>query len=160
MTTDPLFAATHLGALSLKHRIVMAPLTRLRSRQPGDVPNALNAEYYGQRASDGGLIISEATDISPTARGYPGAPGVYSDQQIAGWQLVTAAVHAKGGLIANQIWHTGRISHSSMQPGGKLPVAPSAIASPATHMDATGAKVASQTPRALSLDELTGIGPK
>jgi N-ethylmaleimide reductase len=91
MTTDPLFTATHLGALSLKHR--MAPLTRLRSRQPGDVPNARNAEYYGQRASDGGLIISEATDISPTARGYPGAPGVYSGQQITGWQLVTNVLH-------------------------------------------------------------------
>jgi N-ethylmaleimide reductase len=155
--TDALFRPLRLGALALGHRVVMAPLTRLRSRQPGDVPRALNAEYYGQRASEGGLQIAEATDIAEQARGYPGAPGVYSPEQIAGWRLVTDAVHAKGGLIALQIWHTGRISHSSMQPGGALPVAPSAIAAPGNHMDRTFNPVPFETPRALREDELPGI---
>jgi N-ethylmaleimide reductase len=155
--TDALFQPLRLGALALAHRVVMAPLTRLRSQQPGDVPRALNAEYYGQRASEGGLQIAEATDIAEQARGYPGAPGVYSPEQIAGWRLVTDAVHAKGGLIVLQIWHTGRISHSSMQPGGVLPVAPSAIAAPGNHMDRTFNTVPFETPRALREDELPGI---
>jgi N-ethylmaleimide reductase len=156
-TANPLIQPLSLGALDLQHRVVMAPLTRLRSRQPGDVPHQLNATYYGQRASKGGLIITEATDISEQARGYPGAPGVYSDEQIAGWKLVTEAVHAKGGRIVLQIWHTGRISHSSMQPGGALPVAPSAVAAPGDHMDAEGRPVPFETPRALEPAELPGI---
>lgn len=155
--TDPLFQPTRLGALDLAHRVVMAPLTRMRSRQPGDVPRALNAEYYGQRASKGGLIITEATDIAEQARGYPGAPGVYSAEQIEGWRQVTEAVHAKGGLIVLQIWHTGRVSHSSMQPGGAVPVAPSAVAAPGEHMDAAGNPVPFETPRALREDEIPGI---
>jgi N-ethylmaleimide reductase len=146
-----------MGALDLKHRVVMAPLTRLRSSQPGDVPNALNASYYGQRASEGGLLITEATDISAQAHGYPGAPGIYSPEQIAGWRLVTDAVHAKGGKIVVQLWHTGRVSHSSMQPGGALPVAPSAIAAVGNHMDANGGTVPFETPRALREDEIPGI---
>jgi N-ethylmaleimide reductase len=147
-----------LGAVELSHRVVMAPLTRLRSRQPGDVPHALNADYYGQRASNGGLIITEATDISPEARGYPGAPGIYSPEQIHGWREVTEAVHAKGGIIFLQIWHTGRVSHSSMQPGGGLPVAPSAVpVTGMTHMDATGAAAEFETPRALELREIEAI---
>jgi N-ethylmaleimide reductase len=153
----PLFTPASFGALDLKHRVVMAPLTRLRSSQPGDVPNALNATYYGQRASEGGLIITEATDISAQARGYPGAPGIHSQEQIAGWRLVTDAVHAKGGRIVLQIWHTGRVSHSSMQPDGALPVAPSAIAAPGNHMDATFQTVPFETPRALREDEIPGI---
>jgi N-ethylmaleimide reductase len=157
MLTDPLFTPVQIGALSLSHRVVMAPLTRMRSLQPGDVPCALNATYYGQRASRGGLIIAEATDICEQARGYPGAPGVYSPAQIAGWKLVTDAVHAKGGLIFLQIWHTGRISHSSMQPGGALPVAPSAIAAPGNHMDMRFNAVPFETPRALALDEIPAI---
>jgi N-ethylmaleimide reductase len=152
-----LFAPVSMGALDLKHRVVMAPLTRLRSSQPGDVPNALNAAYYGQRASEGGLIITEATDISAQAHGYPGAPGIYSPEQIAGWRLVTDAVHAKGGKIVVQLWHTGRVSHSSMQPGGALPVAPSAIAAAGNHMDADGGGVPFETPRALREDEIPGI---
>lgn len=154
---SPLFQPVSLGALHLAHRIVMAPLTRLRSRQPGDVPHQLNATYYGQRASKGGLIITEATDVSAQARGYPGAPGVYSDEQVAGWKLITDAVHAKGGRIVLQIWHTGRISHSSMQPGNPLPVAPSAVAAPGGHMDAQGRPVPFETPRALDLSEIPGI---
>ncbi len=157
MNTDPLFQPANLGALALKHRVVLAPLTRMRAQQPGDLPYDLHAEYYSQRASEGGLVITEATDITPQAHGYPWVPGVYSDEQLAGWRKVTDAVHAKGGLIVNQIWHVGRVSHSSMQPGGALPVAPSAIAHPGDHMDANGATMPFETPRALELDEIAAI---
>jgi N-ethylmaleimide reductase len=157
MTSDILFTPLHLGALALGHRVVMAPLTRMRSQQPGDIPHALNAIYYGQRASKGGLIVTEATDIAETSRGYPGAPGIYSEAQIAGWKLVTSAVHAKGGLIVLQIWHTGRISHSSMQPGGVLPFAPSPVAAPGNHMDIHFKPVPFETPRALEIGEIPGI---
>lgn len=157
MTADSLFTPLRLGALDLDHRVIMAPLTRLRSRQPGDVPHALNAEYYGQRASKGGLIITEATDVSAQARGYPGAPGIYTPEQVEGWRAVTEAVHAKGGRIVLQMWHTGRVSHSSMQPGGRLPVAPSAVAVPGDHMDAGGQTVTFETPRPLEIDEIAGI---
>jgi N-ethylmaleimide reductase len=122
-TPNPLFTPVQLGPLSLKHRVVMAPLTRSRATQPGDIPNALMAEYYGQRASDGGLIITEATTISPTARGWYGAPGLYSDQQVEGWKKVIAAIHAKGGHIFAQLWHTGR--SSNIETSGTIPVAPS-----------------------------------
>jgi N-ethylmaleimide reductase len=157
MTADILFTPVRLGAFDLSHRVIMAPLTRLRSRQPGDVPHALNAEYYGQRASKGGLIITEATDITAQARGYPGAPGIYSPEQIEGWRKVTDAVQAKGGRIVVQIWHTGRVSHSSMQPDGQVPVAPSAVAAPGDHMSATFEPVPFETPRALGLDEIAGL---
>lgn len=158
MSESPLFEPVSLGALRLKHRVVMAPLTRMRSTRPGDVPNELMATYYGQRASDGGLIITEATDVSPQARGYPGAPGVHSPAQIAGWRAVTDAVHGRGGLIVNQIWHTGRISHSSMQPGGAVPVAPSSVRPEGGHLDANFNPVPEfETPRALTLDEIPGI---
>src|SRR5882724_11196523 len=100
-----LFSPVTIGPLALSHRVVMAPLTRSRSEQPGDIPNPLMVEYYGQRASEGGLIISEATTISITARGYLGAPGIYTDAQVAGWKKVTDAVHAKGGRMFLQLWH-------------------------------------------------------
>ena len=154
---DPLFTATRLGALSLKHRVVMPPLTRMRSLQPGDIPHKLNAKYYGQRASDGGLIITEATDISPSATGYAGAPGIHTAEQVAGWSLVTDAVHAKGGLIVNQIWHTGRFSHSSLQPDGKAPFAPSAIRIKGEHKTREGELVPHETPRVLTEDQIAGI---
>jgi N-ethylmaleimide reductase len=121
-----LFTPLKIGPLSLSHRVVMAPLTRLRSDQPGDLPNDLMAEYYGQRASHGGLIISEATTISVTGRGYLGAPGIYSDAQVAGWRKVTDAVHAKGGVMFLQLWHVGRVGHVDMT-GGVPPVAPSVV---------------------------------
>lgn len=152
-----LFKPLRLGAIALEHRVVMAPLTRLRSRQPGDVPHALNVQYYGQRASRGGLIITEATDISPAARGYPGAPGIYTPAQAAGWREVVRAVHAKGGRIVLQAWATGRISHSSLQPGGRAPGAPSSIAAPGEHVDAHGNEVLFETPRALSINEIQGM---
>jgi N-ethylmaleimide reductase len=116
----PLFTPIAIGSFELKHRIVMAPLTRSRARQPGDVPGELMREYYTQRASDGGLIITEATTICTTGRGWFGAPGMFSDEQVAGWRTITDAVHAKGGRIFSQLWHTGRSSHVSMT-GGATP---------------------------------------
>jgi N-ethylmaleimide reductase len=100
-----------VGAITLKHRVVMPPLSRLRAEWPSGVPSDLNLEYYRQRASDGGLILTEATAISPTARGYRGAPGIYSDEQVTGWRRVTEAVHAKGGYMFVQLWHAGRTTH-------------------------------------------------
>ncbi|MDJ0899561.1 MAG: alkene reductase [Xenococcus sp. MO_188.B8] len=121
-----LFSSFQLGSLSLPHRIIMAPLTRMRAGA-GNVPQPINAQYYAQRAS-AALIISEATQISPQGVGYPYTPGIHSSEQIAGWKLVTQAVHDRGGLIFLQLWHVGRVSHPSLQPNGALPVAPSAIA--------------------------------
>jgi N-ethylmaleimide reductase len=106
-----LFTPIQIGRLTLEHRVVMAPLTRSRSEQPGDVPGALMRQYYTQRASKGGLIISEATTISPSAKGWFGAPGIHTDEQVAGWRKITDAVHANGASIFSQLWHTGRASH-------------------------------------------------
>jgi N-ethylmaleimide reductase len=152
-----LFTPFHLGSLTLPNRIVMAPLTRDRAMQGSDVPHALNAEYYRQRAT-AGLIISEATQISPTGKGYAWTPGIYNDAQVEGWKLVTQAVHAAGGRIFLQLWHVGRISHTSLQPGGVAPVAPSAIAAEGQKTfieDGSFADVS--TPRALETAELPGI---
>src|SRR5690606_24711213 len=122
-----LLSPVQAGSVLLPNRVLMAPLTRSRAGQPGDVPTAMNAEYYAQR-SGAGLIVSEATQISRQGRGYALTPGIHSDEQEAGWRLVTDAVHAAGGRIAAQLWHVGRISHPFVQPGGADPVAPSAIA--------------------------------
>ncbi|MBD2201938.1 alkene reductase [Calothrix sp. FACHB-1219] len=121
-----LFSPYQLGNLELPNRIVMAPLTRQRAGQ-GNVPHELNATYYVQRAS-AGLIIAEATQISLQGQGYPNTPGIHSPEQVAGWKLVTDAVHQQGGRIFLQLWHVGRISHPDLQPNGELPIAPSAIA--------------------------------
>src|SRR6476661_3394724 len=121
-----LFSTTEVGPYRLSHRVVMAPLTRMRS-DPGDIPSDLMVEYYTQRASKSGLIISEATPVSIRGFGYAGAPGIYSDNQIAGWRRVTDAVHARGGRIFLQLWHVGRQSHTDLQPNGEAPVAPTAI---------------------------------
>lgn len=126
MSSAKLFTPLKVGAITATNRVFMAPLTRLRSIEPGDIPTPLMAEYYRQRAS-AGLIISEATQISAQAKGYAGAPGLHRDEQIAAWKKITQGVHAQGGHIAVQLWHTGRISHASLQPGGQAPVAPSAI---------------------------------
>jgi N-ethylmaleimide reductase len=154
---DVLFTPIALGSVELANRIVMAPLTRNRATHGTDVPHELNAEYYAQRAG-AGLIIAEATQISPSGKGYAFTPGIYSNEQVAGWQLVTAAVHAAGGKIFLQLWHVGRFSHPSLQPGGALPVAPSAIAprDQQTFLeDGTFATVG--TPRALDRDEIPAI---
>mgnify|MGYP004710791297 FL=1 len=126
MTDSPLFTPLTVGAITVPNRIFMAPLTRLRSIEPGDIPTPLMAVYYTQRAS-AGLIISEATQVSFQAKGYAGAPGLHSAPQIAAWSDITRQVHAAEGHIAVQLWHTGRISHSSLQPGGRPPLAPSAL---------------------------------
>ena len=160
MTSSPLFQPVRLGALELPHRVLMAPLTRSRSAQPGNAPHALNAEYYAQRAG-AGLIISEATQISPEGQGYAWTPGIHSAEQIEGWRGVTRAVHAKGGRIFLQLWHVGRVSHPLLQPHRGLPVAPSAIAPSGTAfvVDETGAPafVPFVTPRALETHEIPRI---
>ena len=150
-----LFSPTKVGPYKLSHRVVMAPLTRMRS-DPGDIPSDLMIEYYSQRASKGGLIISEATPVSIRGYGYAGAPGVYSDRQIEGWRRVTDAVHAKGGRIFLQLWHVGRQSHTDLQPNGEPPVAPSAIAAEGYAYTRQG-EVPFSMPRALALEEIPGI---
>jgi N-ethylmaleimide reductase len=125
-TSTKLFSPVNLGLLALEHRVVMAPLTRMRSDQPGDIPGDLMVEYYGQRASEGGLIITEATTVSITGRGYLGAPGIYTDEQVAGWKRIVDVVHAKGGKIFLQLWHVGWTSHVDMT-NGATPVGASAI---------------------------------
>ena len=154
-----LLSPLRIGNLQLQHRVVMAPLTRLRSTQPGDIPNKLNAKYYAQRASEGGLLISEATQISLLGKGYPAAPGIYTQDQIDGWKLTTNAVHAKGGYIFLQLWHVGRISHTSLHPEAGLPVSASAIApnDGAKALTHDFQQVAFETPRALELHELPAI---
>lgn len=147
------------GALNLDHRVVLAPLTRMRSTQPGDIPNQLNATYYAQRASKGGLLITEATQISLQGKGYPGAPGIHTAEQVEGWKLVTDAIHERGGLVFLQLWHVGRVSHSSLHPQEGLPVAPSALA-PSDGSKALSAdfrQVDFETPRALETDEIPSI---
>ena len=157
-----LFSATRVGALDVANRVVMAPLTR--NRAPGAVPNALMAEYYAQRADPfrgAGLIVSEATAISPQAQGYADVPGLYTSEQLDGWKRVTRAVHAQGGKIVCQLWHVGRISHHVLQPGHVDPVAPSAIrANAKTYVfDAQGQGHFAPTspPRALHRHEIPGI---
>ena len=154
-----LFTPLQLGALSLPNRVIMAPLTR--SRTPDSVPGRLQQIYYGQRAS-AGLIISEATNISPTARGYVYTPGIWTDEQEAGWKGVVEAVHAKGGRIALQLWHVGRVSHEMVQPDGQPPVAPSALKGEGAECfvefeDGTAGPHPTSTPRALETEEIPGI---
>ena len=154
---DKLFEPLTLGAVQLKHRIVMAPLTRMRASRPGNVSNALNALYYTQRATEGGLIIAEASQVAPEGQGMPATPGIHTDEQRDGWKLVTDGVHAKGGRIFLQLWHVGRISHSSHQPGGLAPVAPSAIAAEGNALTTDFTPAPFEVPRALSLDEIEQI---
>jgi len=145
----------HLFAINLSHRIVQAPLTRLRSEQPGDVPGDLMATHYGQRASKGGLQIAEATHVSVTGRGYLGAPGIYSDEQVAGWRKVTDAVHAKGGKIFLQLWHVGRQSHVDVT-GGVAPVTASEVPFEQVVFTKDGWVPVSPA-RALKIEEIPGI---
>lgn len=157
MTPNTLFSALELGPHRLSHRVVMPPLTRMRAQRPGNVPGANAAEYYGQRATAGGLIISEGAQISPTGQGVPATPGIHSPEQIAGWKKVVEAVHAKGGFIFLQLWHVGRISHNSLQPGGALPVAPSAVAAEGEAFTADFRRVPFETPRALESTEIPAL---
>ena len=156
-----LFEPCQAGQLQLASRIVMAPLTR--NRAPQALANALMAEYYAQRANPAtgaGLIITEATAISHQGQGYADVPGIWSAEKVKAWQAVTAAVHAKGGKIVVQLWHVGRISHTSLQPNGQAPVAPSAIvAKSKTVLIENGVPsfVPTSVPRALELAEIPGI---
>ena len=148
-----LFDPFQLGDIALSNRVVMAPLTR--NRAPGQLPNALMLTYYCQRAS-AGLIITEATQVSPQGQGYLDTPGIHSAEQVAGWRSITDAVHVAGGKIIVQLWHVGRISHTSLLPGGQVPVSSTARAAKGKTFTAAGF-VDCSTPRALRLDELPGV---
>ncbi|MFM8866489.1 MAG: alkene reductase [Limnohabitans sp.] len=156
-----LFDPTTAGALRLSSRIVMAPLTR--NRAPGALANARMASYYRQRANPAtgaGLIVTEATAISHQGQGYADVPGIWSAEQVAAWRQVSDAVHAEGGRIVMQLWHVGRISHTSLQPGGAAPVAPSAITAKSKTVllvDGQAKFVETSAPRALEASELPGI---
>jgi N-ethylmaleimide reductase len=160
MPHDPLFQPLPLGALSLPNRIVMPPMTRSRASQPGDVPNELMAGYYAQRAS-AGLIVSEGTWISPLGKGYAWTPGIHTPAQVAGWRKVTDAVHAAGGRIFAQLWHVGRLSHTSLL-GGQSPLSSSAIQAKGVNVyiaeaDGKPGFVQASTPRALAIAEIVEI---
>ncbi|MES2820959.1 MAG: alkene reductase [Pseudomonadota bacterium] len=160
MSLTHLLSPLPLGPLGLPNRLVMAPLTRQRSLQPGNIPSELNATYYAQRAT-AGLVISEATQVCPEGQGYAWTPGIHSTEQVKGWKKVTAAVHGQGGRIFLQLWHVGRISHPLLQPNGAAPVAPSAIQADAEcyvqEADGSHHKAETAMPRALELNELPGI---
>ena len=150
-----MFTPVSLGSIQIKNRLVMAPLTRMRA-VAGDVPSPLAKTYYAQRAS-AGLIITEATQISPLGMGYPATPGIYSAEQTAAWKEIVAAVHEKGGSIVAQLWHVGRISHSSLHPEQGLPEAPSAIAPAGQTYGADWKLHNYETPRAMSFDDIARL---
>jgi N-ethylmaleimide reductase len=158
--TDLLFQPYRLGPFNLPHRIVMAPLTRSRARQPGNVPSSLAACYYAQRAS-AALIVSEATQVSMQGQGYAWTPGIHSREQVEAWRRVTKALHEANGLIFNQLWHVGRISHPALQPDNMLPVAPSAIIPEGKafieNERGEGELVPFVRPRALNIEEMPYI---
>jgi N-ethylmaleimide reductase len=149
--TPTLLTPYRLGPFELPNRVVLAPMTRNRAGE-GRVPTELNATYYAQRAS-AGLLITEATYVAPEGIGYPATPGIDTDAQVEGWKLVTGAVHEAGGLVFLQLWHVGRISHPDFQPGGGLPVAPSAVRPTGESWTYEGKKPF-LTPRALETDEI------
>ncbi|WP_282412162.1 alkene reductase [Pseudomonas sp. PS01299] len=158
MKNSPYFTPVKLGLHTLKNRIVLPPLTRQRSTQPGNVANALMAEYYQQRAG-AGLLVTEGTQIEPRGQGYAWTPGIHTPEQIAGWRTVTEAVHAQGGVIFAQLWHVGRVSHTALQPDGAAPVSASAIATERVSVfietaPGAGELVTPSAPRALSTDEV------
>jgi len=158
--TQHLFQPLAVGPYTLAHRVAMAPLTRSRAGQPGDLPTAMNAEYYRQRAS-AALIVTEATQISRQGQGYAWTPGIYSDAQVAAWRQVSTQVHEAGGLIFMQLWHVGRVSHPSFQPDNALPVAPSALPVPGKTFivddDGNGVWGDVPVPRALEVAEIAQI---
>lgn len=156
-----LLQPTTLGRHTLKNRIVLPPLTRQRAARPGDVATDLMAQYYAQRAG-AGLIITEGTQIEPRGQGYAWTPGIYSQQQIAGWRKVTNAVHAADGIIFAQLWHVGRVSHTALQPDGAAPVAPSANQAQKVKAfietgDGAGELVPPSVPQALSVDGIAEV---
>ncbi|OUR60520.1 alkene reductase [Colwellia sp. 39_35_sub15_T18] len=158
MTFSHLFKETPLGPYTLKNRIVLPPLTRSRSSQPGNIPNKLMAEYYAQRAG-AGFMVTEGTQIEPRGQGYAWTPGIYSAEQVNGWKQVTQAVHEAGSIIFCQLWHVGRVSHTSLQPNKAAPVSPSEIKADAVKVfietaPEQGALAEPSKPRALSTAEV------
>jgi N-ethylmaleimide reductase len=153
-TSRDLHAPVRVGAWLLPNRVVMSPMTRQRAGA-GDAATGLQAEHYAQRAS-AGLIVAEGSQVSPQGRGYIGTPGIHTPEQVAGWRLATGAVHAAGGRIVLQLWHVGRVSHPSLQPGGAAPVAPSALAPPGMGETPDGPRPFG-TPRALETSEIPGV---
>lgn len=160
MAYAELFEPIEMGTQTLKNRVFMAPLTRLRAVEPEDMPNILAAEYYSQRAG-AGLVIAEATQVSKQAKGYAGAPGLHNEDQVTAWKVITDAVHAKGGKIVVQLWHTGLVSHNSVQPEGKAPISASAVEVRVrtSLRDKLGMpiRVDSTTPRAASKEEIKQV---
>lgn len=161
MKHDPLFQPLQLGALTLPNRIVMPPMTRSRASQPGDEANDLMAQYYAQRA-DAGLIVSEGTYIAPLGKGYAWTPGIHTAPQVEGWRKVTDAVHARGGRIFAQLWHVGRLSHTSLL-GGQQPVSSSALQAQGVNVfiagehDGVPGFIQASEPRALGVDEIREV---
>ncbi|WP_421181804.1 alkene reductase [Aeromonas enteropelogenes] len=160
MSQDPLFCPLRLGQLHLNNRIVMPPMTRSRASQPGDVANAMMATYYAQRAS-AGLIISEGTQVDPMGKGYAWTPGIHSAEQVAGWRLVTDAVHAKGGTMFAQLWHVGRVTHPD-NIGGAQPLSSSAIKAEGVKVfvdngNDTPGFVETVTPRAMTREDIAMV---
>lgn len=161
MKHSTLFSSTELGPYTLKNRLVLPPLTRSRSSQPGNVPNDLMATYYSQR-SGAGFMVTEGTQIEPRGQGYAWTPGIHTAEQIEGWRKVTTKVHADGGVIFAQLWHVGRVSHVSLQPDGGAPVAPSAIAAQGVSVfvetgPGTGELSAPSQPRGLTREEISEL---
>lgn len=155
MTQTDLFSSISLDGLTLANRVIMAPLTRNRAAMPGNIPQAMNVTYYAQRAA-AGLIISEATQVSPEGVGYPATPGIHSQQQVEGWRAVTDAVHAQGGRMFVQLWYCGRISHPDLLPDHQQPVSASSIKPEGDAVTFEGLKPFVE-PRALRSDEIPGI---
>ncbi len=160
MAHDNLFETVQMGTQTLKNRIIMAPLTRLRSVEPGDVPTALAGEYYSQRASSG-LVITEATQVSFQAKGYAGAPGIHTQDQATAWKVIVDNVHAKGGKIVVQLWHTGLVAHESVQPDGKAPISASdidvGVRTSLRDSDNNAIRVDATPPRPATLDEIKQV---
>ena len=160
MAHDNLFEPVKMGSQTLKNRIIMAPLTRLRSVEPGDVPTVLASEYYSQR-SGAGLVITEATQVSFQAKGYAGAPGIHTQDQTTAWRTIVDNVHAKGGKIVVQLWHTGLVAHESVQPDGKAPISASDVnvGARTTLKDSNQQpiRVETTTPRPATIDEIKQV---
>ena len=160
MAHDILFQPVEMGSQTLKNRILMAPLTRLRAIEPGDVPSILAAEYYSQRAG-AGLVITEATQVSFQAKGYAGAPGLHTPDQTTAWKVITDAVHAKGGKIVVQLWHTGLVAHKSVQPDGKAPISASdvevGVRTTLRDSDNNAIRVDATPPRPATKDEIQQV---
>ncbi len=161
MAHDILFEPVKMGTQTLKNRIIMAPLTRLRAVEPGDVPTALAGEYYSQRAAGAGLVIAEATQVSFQAKGYAGAPGIHTQDQMTAWKVIADDVHAKGGKIVVQLWHTGLVSHKSVQPDGEAPISASDVAVGARtslrDSDNQAIRVETTPPRPATLDDIKQV---